>query len=332
MFRIKSQKLSLFFLLIAASYGSIWSDNSKTATKQIEECCEFNSRLKITELCADKLNVDCANLTQISGQTACVSKVCSDLVCTKNLNVSQQFSAAQITATTLCANTVTGADIFSTGTIYSNNFNNKYRATAVFSVDTTYTLGTTLNFDTILDDPNSNISFSPTKYTAPLSGYYMVTLQVDQHDLITSTPILGLPVANVTMLVNGITQREVYTPYLSFLNQQKTTFSALVSLNVGDEVSFIYDLLAMDQTSGIVQIPGTVVVEGNGTESNKSIFKILYLSSNGVVPTPPTCPTTPPVDCSSCVCTPCCQPKICDSNGSNCDMPTGSDHNNSQDR
>lgn len=316
MLQLKFRKYCVALLILVTGAINIAHGDDKGKTESSnEECCEFNSKLKLHELCADKVNAHCANLDQVSATAACLTKVCSDLVCTKNINVSGQFSATEIATRKLCAGTISSTNIYSNGDFYGNDFHTKYRATAVFGADTVYTLGTTLNFDTVLDDPNGNISFGPTQYTAPKSGYYIVTLQVDQFNLVTPQPILGLPVANMTIAVNGVTQREVYTPYLSFLNKQKTTTSALISLNAGDKVSFVYDLLAMDQTSGVVQIPGTVVVEGNGLGSNKSIFKIHYLSSNGPFPTPPTCTPTP-VDCSNCVCEPCCTPSVCtDSNG-----------------
>jgi hypothetical protein len=306
MFQLKNYRCYaiIFMLATAAMHHTVVAEqfNCESLTP---ECCQFNSQLKLSELCVDKLSVTCAKLAQIEAHKACIDKVCSECICTDKLSVTGAFATNQFAANSLCASVISGANVYATNNLYANDYHTKYRATVVFNSNANYTLGSIVNFDTILDDPNNNITFAPTTYTAPKSGYYMVTLQIDQYNLVTAGPILGLPVGNAQILVNGIVYREGYTPYLSFFNNQKTTITGLISLKAGDKVNSVYKLLTIDQFAGVQDITGTVIVDGTGVEANNSIFKIHYLSSDGNFPTPPVCKTTP-VDCTDCVCAPCC--------------------------
>ncbi len=176
-----------------------------------------------------------------------------------------------------------GKDLCIPGQLTAANLVNctKYAASTAYSVKTNYTLGTLLNFNAILDDPNSNLTSAPTIYTVPLSGYYSVTMQVDQQNLVPSSPlnpILGAPTANPQILVNGIVHREVYSAYLTFSNQQKTTISGLIKLNKGDLVQAKYNVLAIDQTLGLIPVVGTIDILGNGTDE-QSVFLIHMLSA-----------------------------------------------------
>ena len=308
MFQIKSYKNYILILLVAHGASIICGDDKGQSDSTNEECCNIDySKLKLHELCTDKLSAKCANLDQVSASTACLAKVCSDLVCTKDINVSGRFAAGEIATQKLCAGTVVSDNVYANSNIYSNNYFTNFKATMVFSSNSTYNLGSPINFNVVLDDPNNNVTLSPTTYTAPRSGYYIATLQVDQTNLLTAAQTLGTPIANMQILVNGVVFRQAYTPYLSFFNSQNSTLTALLHLKAGDKVTSIYDIITLDQASGAQPLVGTVVITGNGTEGNESIFKIHYLSTDGTYPTPPTCTPTP-VDCSNCQCKPCCTP------------------------
>src|SRR5690606_39874383 len=63
---------------------------------------------------------------------------------------------------------------------------------------------------------------------------YMITLQFDSRDLIGAETILGTPVSNIEILVNGVLFRQSFAPFLSFHNGQNSTISGLISLTAGD--------------------------------------------------------------------------------------------------
>ena len=185
----------------------------------------------------------------------------------------------------------------------------RYEATAVYSSNTTYNVGDFLNFTNILSNPSGALTSGPSKYTAPVSGNYIVMLQIDQQNLIPTPafgPVLGVPVANPQLYRNGILHREQYASYLTFFNQQRSTLTALVKLNKGDELQFKYKVLALNQSSGVSEVVGTVDILGNGSEDDQSIIKIELLSVNCPEPVPPVVPCEPVVPCAP------CQPKQCD--------------------
>lgn len=246
-------------------------------------CCEdsgCNARIEMVNLCAKKIKTLCldsnkintdelcaalANIMNIKGNQACFNNLCVD-----NLRV--------------------------------NNFQycNPYRATIVNSADTVYNLGAPVAFNFISDDPNGNVSTVPyATYTAPIAGYYILSLQMDFNSFnFTTSPILGVPVGNPQIFVNGSLFRENFTPFLTFHNAQRSTFSALISLKAGDVVYSVYNVFAMSD-AGYIALAGTGILDGNGFEENRSMFKIHSLSSN--CPEQPLCqPCNVPTSCMPC--------------------------------
>lgn len=297
-----------------------------------DDCCD--NSLNLFKLCAKKVAAKCIDAHKIETNDLCAGKikaddVCTtklkaDEVCTKKLNTQEKFCALDIRspkicgldirAPKICAHTLFAQDFCATGSTKVNSFEQcgKFRASAVFAADVPYILGTAVNFDTITDDPNGNISLAPFFYEAPLSGYYTVTLQLHILDLHTATgiPILGVPVGNAIITVNGNVVRQNFTPFLTFLKTQNSTYSNLLSLKAGDKVQIQFKILYLDQTLGLQELVGSVDVAGNGTENDSSLFKIHYLSSDCAVPPCEPCDTTCEVTCEPCDPNPCkpCNP------------------------
>lgn len=238
------------------------------------------SPLKITNLCSHRIKAK-----SIAAKRLCAQKIQADHLHAEHATVTRKLCAHDVHAPKACLGDLTVENICSNGLTKVNTFQQcgKYRATAVFSTVTTYTLGTPVNFDVELDDPNNNQTVAPFSYTAPLSGYYIVTLQIDQRNLQTfgGDPILGTPVANIDIQVNGVTRRQAFFPYLTFHNEQFANISALVSLRAGDVVTARYTVFALND-GGFGSVAGTVDILGNGSTDNQSIFKIHYLSSDCV--------------------------------------------------
>src|SRR5437016_8284391 len=160
-----------------------------------DDCC---AKLSLAKICARRIRAECLDISsQINAANICSAVVNTDSLC----------------ATNACIGTLRANSICSSSPLITNQIEQCgiFRATAAYSVDTVYTLGDPLNFDLILDDPNSNVEtvFPDTTYTAPRSGYYIVTIQVNQDvlSLISPAVILGTPIADVKVLVNGIAVR-----------------------------------------------------------------------------------------------------------------------------
>lgn len=293
-------------------------------------CC--SNELDLEKLCVECAKMNCAKIQQVISDN-----VCSQTIWAKNLNVenesannlcvsgifqANQISAGMIGGNSICVkegtiNTLC-VDNLSVGSSFSAF--SKYRATINFSAPFIYTLGTDLNFDNIVDDPNNNISFVPfTSYTAPVAGYYQLTYIVNMTNLVsTGDPILGTPVANAEIYVNGLLVRESFSPFLSFLNAQKVIVSSLITLQMGDVVSMKYNVLSGNGTAAV----GTVDIAGNGAENGNSLFKIIFLSGlvegggGGTGEACAICPTVS-ISCSP-VITP-CQPLVTPGGPNPCD-------------
>ncbi len=178
---------------------------------------------------------------------------------------------------------------------------NNYRAYIDFTSDLTYTLGTDINFNNIIDDPSSGISFSPsTHYTAPVSGYYLSNVFIDFSKLSGSVVIAGIPVAALSVWVNGILRESSFVPFLSFSLSQQGSLTNTLLLTAGDQVTTKLDVLILDPATGLQPYVGTVLVKGGGlTTPAASNFSIVLLTPMTGT-TPITCQDCPMVTITGC--------------------------------
>ena len=248
-------------------------------------------------ICANHLNVwQDACVGALDAQSVCTNQlssaaITSDTICTQDLHITNKLCVPDMTLDEACVRNLTANDAcinnLKVGVLENCG---RFRATVTFATNQTYTLGDDINWDTVLDDPNGNIGFVPnTHYVAPRSGYYTILLQLDQDDIQGANAILGAPVANLELLVNGTLFRQSFVPYLTFHNEQKATVSGLLSLKAGDIVTCRYRVLVMEDGLGFTNYVGTVNVLGTGVEENGSVFKIHLLS----------------IDCEELPCVPC---------------------------
>jgi len=294
-------------LIVNATQWKFSQDNDYAEIAEISR-----SRNSCDKICIGKVLTKCLKAKQLKAEhiesetiktdSMCVNAVNSDVICARSITASENICSPFFSSPAICAEQLTVTNICSNGLTTVNAFQQcgLYRATMTFTGNTPYMLGTNVNFNLSLDDPNGDLSFAPAVYTAPLSGYYMVMVQLDQNNLTGVDPILGIPIGNLEILVNGATYRENFVPFLSFHNEQKSTVSVLLSLKTGDEVSARYNVYVMTDASGFSPYAGTVQILGTGTEAQGTIFKIHYLSS----------------DCTDLPCIPCqsipCMPESCD--------------------
>lgn len=290
--------------------------------------CRCHNELSLEKACIECLKADCVRVCQILSNDICsqnlnaaslnvVNGVANNL-CVPNLLQANQANLNSASVNNLSAQTANLNNLCVNNLQVSNSVSNtRYRATMTYANNVTYTLGLPINWNTILDDPNNNVALSPNaQYTVPVSGYYHIFLQLDSNNLQGAIPILGTPVANLELLVNGVIFRQSYIPFLTFNNQQKATVGGLISLNAGDVVTSVYTVLVMG-ASGLTPYVGTVNILGTGSEEDGSVFKILLLSSNAA-PGPVACSVNPPivVACSA-VSNPCQPLNGCPVPGSN---------------
>jgi hypothetical protein len=242
-------------------------------------CCK--NELSLHKLCADYARIDCLE----------VCKFKPDHVCAQLLE-GVQVNADSLNANKLCAQDANLNNLCVTN-LNAPNFvpKIKFRAASTFNTDTVYTLGSVINWNVVLDDPNSNVSLSPFSYTVPVSGYYTLTFHMDHFALSGSASISGTPVGRLRMLVNGNELRTQYTPFLSFSDEQSTSLNSICLLNAGDKITMVYDVLVFDIVNGLQPYVGTVTIEANGSFAGQSGFAIHFLSGN---------PTQPPVSCLVC--------------------------------
>ena len=290
-------------------------------------CCknELNlSKLCANAICADSINVTDLTATNINN-SGCLPLLSSPAVCTAsvisatadigaaNFNSLTSASACvtNLMSTNISADYITSNSACFSGQLTASNLLNcgVYRANVVYSAPVTYTLGSLVAFDTILDDPNSNITLAPTTYTVPVAGYYIAEFNFSISNITTTIPIVGIPTANPQLYVNGILHNESYSSFMSFFPQQKVILNSLLSLNKGDTITMMFNILALNSTNGVVPVSGTASVIGDGSDVNTSSFKIDLVSvscaaSQGATPScAPVIPCTPvaPKTCVPCV-------------------------------
>lgn len=273
-----------------------------------------NSELNLTKLCAQCVNAQCVQLCQACADSISAKNLSAENAVANNICASGMIQAAQVWADKSYSNSVCSVNAnfenacISNLTLGSNIIQNvKYKATANYNSNVTYNLGSFLTFNNIIDDPNNNISLSPnSQYKAPVDGYYMLTLKVNSSNIqSTAGAILGVPVANPEIYVNGLLVRELFLPFLSFFSEQKSLISSLITLKSGDIVQMKYNVL---QSSGL-PVAGTVDIAGGAGEDGNSLFKIIFLSSLGSASSQSPCAQCPTViiPCSKFVnpCMPC---------------------------
>ena len=241
----------------------------KLCVNKVQSKCLDSHQLNSRRICSHHIDAVKLNVESEVANNICAQSVMANNVGALNLN-SNYICSQQGTINTLCVDNLT-----------LGNFSPviKYRATVNYSANVTYTLGDFVNFNNIVDDPNNNVSLSPnTSYTVPVSGYYMMTFKANVQNLVSNSgPVLGVPIANPEVWVNGILVRESFSPFLTFFNAQKVILNSLITLSAGDVVTLKYNVLANNG----VPIIGSVDILGAGPEDGDSLFKIILLSGLG---------------------------------------------------
>lgn len=272
-------------------------------------CLDCKNELMLCKLCAKKAKIHHLCAGKIIADKECINELDAHMInveqeVANNICVSGKLSASNVAALNLNANNLCSQN----GTINNlcvNNLNavnivgggQKYRAAVTFSADSNYILGQPINWNVVLDDPNNNVLLSPVfGYTVPVAGYYLITFDLDQINVVSNSTLGGVPVGVLQLLVNGSKLRINNAPFLSFSNQQDATLSGISLLNAGDVITMNYNIAYVDSVLGLTNLIGSVTIEGNGSFAGESGFAIHLLSAmNSGGSTPIVCAPCPAV-------------------------------------
>jgi hypothetical protein len=196
--------ISLLLALTMANNISSQDDMSRPPYHSQTDCLcsgteDCYNEIKFRKLCVRHLLANHISGKKIETCDLCAKMIKSNIGCFNTININDMLCVNRVDTTTANVDKLNVNDLCVSGALraHASSICNNIRATAVFSTNTTYTLGSVVNWDNISDDPNNDMSFIPnTHYTAPLSGYYLVTYQVDAINLVsTSGTILGTPIS-----------------------------------------------------------------------------------------------------------------------------------------
>lgn len=324
--------ISLSACLFAATAAV--AESAVVDTKEIEKACNTcGNALSVASLCANTATVSCLQANYASVYDVCAYSVSSEQIlsddveaqelCANNANVgsvysnyvqADEFCALKAQFNQLCARQAVIENLCVKDLRYCSPFN----ARAALSNSYVYTLGDEILFDTIISDPSGSIFQSPTRFVAPDTGVFAITVQIRATGLAGTSIIAGSPVAALELYVNNDIRRVTDTPFLNFNTAVNVFHTTLIFLNQGDFVTHTFQALVMDPVFGFIPYAGQITLIG---DSNPNVFRCLfyaqYLGTDcsaiddcGSV-CDMQCPDTPlsPIVCSAREeCAPCLQP------------------------
>jgi hypothetical protein len=270
--------------------------------------------LKAEDICTEAIRAERECVESLRAKDVCAQHIVTDSICTTSA-LTQDLCAFRAALRSLCVERECVSHL-STNTLnvtdticLQGDYCVSYRSFMSIGVNTNFVLGSGIPFDSIVDDPNHNITLNnPSFYTAPRSGYYIVTASIAETNLTGSTVFTGVPTADIEVLVNGVIRLRERNAYLSFSKLQTSIVSGLLILNAGDEVSVNYQLFILDPVLGEIPYVGSVTLISAGP--SQTYMATHYLSS--LCPTPSPCQTCAKVDCPRCdfeaLCKPSCKP------------------------
>jgi hypothetical protein len=293
---VKHTQLSKKFVLLSINFLLLLGTAMPTKANEGEWTHHGSpictKRIKARELCSRRSTLDHVSSRAIFTELLCTNTITAYNVCATTGTI-ENLCTNNISVDQLCTTSLSSTNVCVNGNIEHCT---AFKALVGFAaLLTTYTLGDLISFDTIVDDPDSDITSNPTQYLVPISGYYIVTLQAMISDISGTNIIAGIPVSVPTIFVNGVKRLDSHTAFLSFSNIQNSTVSGLLRLQAGDVITTAYDIIVLDPINGLSNYVGTANLIGTPNISD-SYFSIHYLSSDCPVPCTP---------CTVQVCEPC---------------------------
>ncbi len=260
----------------------------------LDDSCQCKSEVSVQNLCAMCANVCFQNSKNVMSDEMSVNSMCAQNiqslnVKSENLNANdvclqrllvKDEQVTNLAAQNLCAVNA-NFDHLCVSDLKVQNFKpcNTVRAYVGYNTDTLYTLGAILNFDSVLDNPSNLFSLSPSKFTAPVAGYYEFSMFLAANQLNGSTIITGVPVGQLSVYVNGVERKAIPVPFLGFAIGVKGLLSADFLLNAGDVLTMALNVLIQDPALGLVPYAGTMVLNGGPLTSIDPASASLLLKS-----------------------------------------------------
>lgn len=274
--------------------------------------CGCKNKLDIKNICASCASICWQHSKQIWSEDLNTNNLCAQNISTTNKQ------AQYITATSICAqNSAVANEQVQSATIdnlcatianitdlcvtnlQAPNWKpcNTHRAYLALTANASYTLGDSITFDAIIDDPSNMVSISPTRFTVPLSGYWQFNISVSATDLAGTVLIAGVPVAYLSVFVNGISRQSSAIPFLSFATNVKAALACDLILNAGDIVTATLDIQILTAAGGLTNYVGTMLLNGGPLAStvNPSSMNIVLLTELCAGDAPITCIPCQPV-------------------------------------
>jgi hypothetical protein len=262
----------------------------------IDSCCLQTSYISATDICvASSISTPLLLADDVETQKLCANDGGISSLCTNHVQA-DELCALKAMINELCARQLVVENACIT------NLRNCSPFSARASLDTvmTYNLGDPLPFDDIISDPSGSMSQSPTKYTAPDTGTYVITVQARVNNLMGANTIAGTPTASLELYVNDIIRRNTAAPFLSFNTAVDLYGTTVLFLNKGDVVTSKFQVFVMDPTTGLIPYVGQVTLLGDPNPANfRPIFYAQYLSTDC---TALDCPSICDIQCSDLPC------------------------------
>lgn len=299
-------------LLVVACLGFVGGISSydleaRLTDAEKKDFSSHGNKLVLCKLCAKKVRTKHLCAGHIKTEDIDARKLDVDWLCSKtgriNSLCSRHAAVLKLSAKQACVDHLYAATVSSRDVCVQGNVEHctAFKAFVLTTTITPYTLGTPLQFNTIVDDPNHNIvSLNPTRYIVPRTGYYVATLHIDENNLTGPFVFTGVPVGSPEILVNGTVEIQGRVPYLSFAKVHHAYVTSLLLLHAGDIVEPQYSLFVLDPVLGDISYPGAVDILPQSAGDRGSYFTIHYLSS--------LCSDETIQECPPCNVTPYCNP------------------------
>lgn len=287
-------RLCLFLSLV----GSQCFLTARCAEDGADNLC---SVLAIKDICVKNVKARCADLTSVSAVSACignaqVNELCAETACVQALMAQETqaghvctFSAdiAELCSDMIQANTLIATFVAAESLCVQNLEQcTPYKVYLSLSDTLSYTLGDSIDFDTIVDDPNNDVLLAPTRYVVPKTGYYMVTFGIGVQTFDGPKPITGTPVIRLEVVSNGKSVLKAFETFLTFgtaTELQNNLISGIVQLQANDEITARMLLAFIDPNVGATTYAGTAelsALSANGQPFTETFLILHYLSSD----------------------------------------------------
>jgi hypothetical protein len=233
--------------------------------------CPPPKRLCLCQLCAKTICAKCAKFLEVKAKQEKVQNLWANTISTCKM------CAFKARLFKLWSKYIRAKDVCVKGNVVHGT---RYKASMSRSSNlNNYKLGSVIDFETVRDDPNSDL-ISTTTYRAPITGYYVVSARACAliQDLQSSKPLTGTPIAVAKIYVNGEVILDAHSAFLGFGEFQNSTISGIICLNAGDLVDIRYALEIINNSQGQGNYNGTITLCGSPTKKD-TCFAIHYLSS-----------------------------------------------------